>query len=208
LPSIYPYTALVFCDSRALVGRKKTTRARTMTGPETTGAPTLPGDWEPTSRGCLRSDDYWIWLYNAAARDARTVLGGPSQTTDCFASSWNPTITYTGSGCPPHYTSACQNTEFGAVTCCPDTYKFGCQSANYPPGIHGEWFRCVSAYASQDVTTITVTRFSNANLEVQNKTRHRYEHLFALALMYTTPVSVSFYSDIYICNKEAGIKKI
>ncbi|KAK8110624.1 uncharacterized protein PG998_007081 [Apiospora kogelbergensis] len=50
----------------------------------TTAAPSLLGDWTPGRPGCLQQKDWWIWSYDGANRDARTVLGGPSQTTDCF----------------------------------------------------------------------------------------------------------------------------
>ncbi|KAI0481584.1 hypothetical protein F4859DRAFT_425553 [Xylaria cf. heliscus] len=162
-----------------------------MTTPSSTASPTLPADWTPTVSGCLRADDYWIWGFDSGNNDARTVIGGPSQTTNCFASSWNPTITYAGSGCPPQYTSACQNTNFGAVTCCPSAYDFTCQPETWTTGNHAEWFRCVSRYASQDVITVTRTDFSQNTINVGKRTRHTYEHLFALALMYTTPPSSS-----------------
>ncbi|KAI0448949.1 hypothetical protein F5B21DRAFT_495943 [Xylaria acuta] len=162
-----------------------------MTTPSPTASPTLPADWAPTSPGCLRAQDYWIWEFDAGGRDARTVIGGPSQTTNCFASTWNPTITYEGSGCPPQYTSACHNTNFGAVTCCPSAYDFTCVIQTGTPGNHAEWFRCVSQYASQDVVTVTRTDFSKNTITVESRTRHKYEHLFALALMYTAPSSTS-----------------
>ncbi|KAF2972090.1 hypothetical protein GQX73_g1433 [Xylaria multiplex] len=162
-----------------------------MTTPATTPSPTLPADWIPTSSGCLRTDDYWRWEYDAEAFDARTVLGGPSQTTNCFASTWNPTITYAGSGCPPQYTSACQNANFGAVTCCPTAYDFSCQPETWSAGVHGEWFRCQSAYDSRAVMTLTRTDFQKNTLGMETNTRQTWEHLFALALMYTTPTSTS-----------------
>ncbi|KAI0542311.1 hypothetical protein GGR58DRAFT_453484 [Xylaria digitata] len=162
-----------------------------MTTPSTTPSPTLPADWIPTSAGCLRTDDYWVWEYDAEAFDARTVLGGPSQTTNCFASTWNPTVTYAGSGCPPQYTSACQNTNFGAVTCCPTAYEFSCQPETWSAGVHGEWFRCQSRYDSRTVMTLTRTDFQENTLAMGTRTRQTWEHLFALALMYTTPTSTS-----------------
>ncbi|KAI0439240.1 hypothetical protein F4803DRAFT_531879 [Xylaria telfairii] len=162
-----------------------------MTTPSPTASPTLPANWVPTSSGCLRTDDYWIWEFDAGNRDARTVLGGPSQTTNCFTSTWDPTVTYVGSGCPPQYTSACQDDKFGAVTCCPSAYDFTCQPETWTAGIHAEWFRCISKYASQDVATVTRTDFRQNTIAVGTRTRHNYEHLFALALMYTTPPSTS-----------------
>ncbi|KAH8165315.1 hypothetical protein CIB48_g2925 [Xylaria polymorpha] len=162
-----------------------------MTTPSPTASPTLPANWAPTSSGCLRTDDYWIWEFDAGNKDARTVLGGPSQTTNCFTSTWDPTVTYVGSGCPPQYTSACHDDKFGAVTCCPSAYDFTCQPETWTAGIHAEWFRCISKHATQDVVTVTRTDFKQNTIAVGTRTRHKYEHLFALALMYTTPPSTS-----------------
>ncbi|RWA10796.1 hypothetical protein EKO27_g4314 [Xylaria grammica] len=162
-----------------------------MTTPSPTPSPTLEADWTPTSSGCLRTDDYWIWEYNATAFDARTVLGGPSQTTNCFASTWDPTVTYDGSACPAQYTSACQNSNGGAVTCCPSAYDFSCQPETWSTGVHAEWFRCVSRYGNREVMTLTRTDFQQNTIAMGTRTRQSYEHLFALALMYTTPTSTS-----------------
>ncbi|TGJ81077.1 hypothetical protein E0Z10_g7679 [Xylaria hypoxylon] len=129
-----------------------------MTTPSPTLPPTLPADWTPTSSGCLRTEDYWIWDFNATAFDARTVLGGPSQTTNCFASTWDPTITY---------------------------------QETWSAGVHGEWFRCVSRYDNQEVMTLTRTDFQQNTIAMGTRTRKTSEHLFALALMYTTPTSTS-----------------
>lgn len=82
----------------------------------TTGAQTLAGDWRPTVTGCQRADDYWVWFYSAPL-DERTVLGGPSQITDCLAPTWSPELTYAGSQCPPNYTPVCEAD--AVVTCCP-----------------------------------------------------------------------------------------
>lgn len=82
----------------------------------TTEAPTLPGDWEPTVSGCQRTADFWVWFYSAPL-DERTVLGGPSQITDCLAPTWSPELTYAGSQCPPNYTPVCEAD--AVVTCCP-----------------------------------------------------------------------------------------
>ncbi len=84
----------------------------------TTSAPTLPGSWTPTVSGCLQSSDYWMWMYDSdpAKSDARTVLGGPSQTTDCLAPTWQFDVVYAGTQCPPNYTPACTA---DAITCCP-----------------------------------------------------------------------------------------
>lgn len=174
-----------------------------MTTPSPTASPTLPANWAPTSSGCLRTDDYWIWEFDAGNKDARTVLGGPSQTTNCFTSTWDPTVTYVGSGCPPQYTSACHDDKFGAVTCCPSAYDFTCQPETWTAGIHAEWFRCISKHATQDVVTVTRTDFKQNTIAVGTRTRHKYEHLFALALMYTTPVCRS---QMIRCNKQVLIR--
>ncbi|KAI1156025.1 hypothetical protein F4825DRAFT_363314 [Nemania diffusa] len=163
----------------------------TSPSPSPTPSPTLFTSWSQTVAGCLRTDDYWIWEYDDAKRDARTVLGGPSQTTNCFEPTWNPTITFVGSGCPPQYTSACQNTNL-VVTCCPSAYAFSCQPETWTPGYnHAEWFRCVSQYASLDVVSVTRTDFTANTITVENRTRGTGLHLFALALIYTTPLSTS-----------------
>ncbi|GAP90063.1 hypothetical protein SAMD00023353_4301000 [Rosellinia necatrix] len=165
-----------------------------MANPLTTPAPTLPANWAPTASGCLRSDDYWIWQLGNTLSDARTVLGGPSQTDDCFASVWKPTMTFAGSGCPPLYTSACRNSDSdsgGAVTCCPSIYDFACQPEPLDTGVHAEWFRCVSKYDSQGAVKLTRTDFRVSSRNVETRTKHMYEHLFALAILYTTPLSTS-----------------
>ncbi|KAI0105439.1 hypothetical protein GGR51DRAFT_188530 [Nemania sp. FL0031] len=161
----------------------------TTPSPSPTASPTLLTDWGQTAAGCLRTDDYWIWQYNNEKFDARTVLGGPSQTTNCFQTSWDPTVTFVGSGCPPQYTSACQNTN-AVVTCCPSAYDFSCQAETWTPNYnHAEWFRCVSAYASRDTVEITRTDFTQNTIAIEDRERRTDLHLFALALMFTTPAS-------------------
>ena len=80
-----------------------------MTTRPTPTAHALPANWTPSAPGCMRSTDYWIWMYNTdlAFGDARTVLGGPTQTTDCLAPTWDPSVPYAGTQCPPNYTAAC-----------------------------------------------------------------------------------------------------
>lgn len=112
----------------------------------TTPAPTLPAGWTPTVSGCLRTDDFWIWNYGGVD-DQRTVLGGPSQTTNCFPSTWNPASPYTGWTCPRDYTIACQGTDsISAITCCPTAYDFTCAipSSGQTVNTHGSWFPCIS----------------------------------------------------------------
>lgn len=88
--------------------------ADTMT--TTTAAPTLTLDWAQDTK-CLQPSEYWKWSW-APSPDPHTVLGGPSQTTECLPSGWGPSETYAATACPARYTSACAG-EDGAVTCCP-----------------------------------------------------------------------------------------
>ncbi|KAJ2989454.1 hypothetical protein NUW58_g3457 [Xylaria curta] len=164
-----------------------------MTTPSPTASPTLSENWEPTSSRCLRTEDYWIWFYDPDKADARTVLGGPSQTTDCFSSSFNPTITHAGSACPPQYTAACPVTNSdAAVTCCPTAHSFVCQTDPFTIGYnHLEWFRCISRYNTKDVVTVTKTDFRQGTTTTETRSRQPSLHLFALGLMYTTPPPTS-----------------
>ncbi|XXG98026.1 hypothetical protein Hte_004343 [Hypoxylon texense] len=159
--------------------------------------PTLPADWTPDKQGCLRTNDYWIWDYEVAA-DARTVLGGPSQTSDCFPSTWDATGTYAGTQCPPQYTSACQGTDSAAaVTCCPTgAYSFACQAETWQPGIHAEAFRCQSKHTTGGAIVVTRTDLKKNTIAVETRTRSTHEHLFALAMLYTTPTSTATSSAI------------
>jgi hypothetical protein len=50
----------------------------------------------PTLPGCLEPTNFWIWDYHNGPVDNRTVLGGPSQTSDCFPPSWAATGLYSG----------------------------------------------------------------------------------------------------------------
>ncbi|KAI1353080.1 hypothetical protein F5Y01DRAFT_67516 [Xylaria sp. FL0043] len=151
----------------------------------------LPTDWTPTSSGCLRTSDLWIWDFGNTVKDARTVFGGPSQTTDCFASTWNPTVTYAGSGCPSHYTPACQASDSGVVTCCPTIYDFSCHPDTSAVSNHAQWFRCEKSWDNEGVVTVTRANFDKMTTGVETRTKHSYEHLAALAVMYTTPSSSS-----------------
>ncbi|KAI0010314.1 hypothetical protein F4779DRAFT_316659 [Xylariaceae sp. FL0662B] len=152
--------------------------------------PTLPAQWTPTQQGCLRSTDYWIWEYNAKAQDARTVLGGPTQTSACLPPTWDATGTYAGTACPTSYTSACQGPgPQEAVTCCPDAYNFGCQSPTWSPGIHAETFRCSSAWTGTDLINVTRTDFVLNTVIFEQISKFTNRHLFALAVLYTTPAT-------------------
>ncbi|KAI0603268.1 hypothetical protein F4775DRAFT_598372 [Biscogniauxia sp. FL1348] len=151
--------------------------------------PTLPVSWTPTQAGCLRTSDYWIWEYNLKVSDARTVLGGPSQISQCFPTTWDASLTYAGTGCPAQYTSACQDSDAGVVTCCPTAYEYSCQAPTWSPGVHGEMFRCVSRYGTTGTMTVTQTDFAVNTIAVQQRRVESNLHLFALAIMYAEPVS-------------------
>ncbi|KAI2637345.1 hypothetical protein GGS21DRAFT_473077 [Xylaria nigripes] len=151
-----------------------------------TPAPTLAANWSPTSPGCLRTSEYWIWDY-MAVDDKKTVLGGPSQITECFASTWQATVTYAGSACPVYYTSACHDTDHGVVTCCPSVYSFTCPTLSLGAYHHANQFRCVSKYTDEGEVTVTRTNFLSDQLSIERQSKHTYEHLYALALLYTTP---------------------
>lgn len=157
-----------------------------------TPTPTLPGDWTPTQQGCLKTGDIWLWDYGSG-KDNRTVLGGPSQTVDCFPSAtWDATETFFGTECPPQYTPACQGTDAaGAVTCCPTAYSFSCvATTDVQTAPHGTAFRCMSAWASTGSVVVTHTDLVGGNgLNVGTVTMGTYLHLFALQMMYVTEVS-------------------
>ncbi|RYP71094.1 hypothetical protein DL771_005028 [Monosporascus sp. 5C6A] len=135
----------------------------------TTGSPTqtLPGGWTPTAPGCLRSTDFWIWRYHPDVRssDMRTVLGGPTQTTDCLAPTW-------------------QSDEV--------VYEFTCV-ASPEPTRHSEMFRCVSRWRTDEGATalITITDLRDNRIGVVTRPLLSYQHLFALAMVYTTPTEQS-----------------
>ncbi|RYO74124.1 hypothetical protein DL764_010980 [Monosporascus ibericus] len=159
----------------------------------TTSSPTqtLPGSWTPTARGCLRSTDFWIWRYHTDVRssDMRTVLGGPTQTTDCLAPTWQSDVVYAGTRCPPNYTPACEDE---AVTCCPDVYEFTCAPPPEPTA-HSEMFRCVSRWRTDEGVTalITITDLRDNRIGVVTRELLSHQHLFALAMVYTTPIEQS-----------------
>ncbi|ORY60260.1 uncharacterized protein BCR38DRAFT_488440 [Pseudomassariella vexata] len=148
--------------------------------------PTLASSWSIQS-GCTRTNDYWIWEYDAKAQDARTVLGGPTQTTACLPPSWTEVNgAFIGSECPSEYTSACQDSD-GAVTCCPTVYDFTCQT----PGAssHGSMFRCASAFSTNGTLTVTRTDFAVNTITFDVVTARTDLHLFALAVVYATETS-------------------
>ncbi|KAI2472711.1 hypothetical protein F4781DRAFT_382674 [Annulohypoxylon bovei var. microspora] len=163
----------------------------------TTSTPTLTlvDSWTPTQSGCLRTDDYWIWDYQTAF-DQRTVLGGPAQITNCLPSSWGGNVTYVGTGCPPMYTSACQGTNSAAVvTCCPWAYSFACEPQSSPGVRHAESFRCVSQESNGNTITVTRTSILANSLATETRVESTAFHLFALAIVYSTPASTSITSS-------------
>ncbi|KAI1453135.1 hypothetical protein F4805DRAFT_444820 [Annulohypoxylon moriforme] len=157
--------------------------------------PTLVNSWTPTQSGCLRTSDYWIWDYQVDM-DQRTVLGGPSQIQNCLPSSWDGTATYAGTGCPAQYTSACRGTDSAAaVTCCPWAYAFTCQPTT-TGGLDRESFRCMSQHTATDKIVITRTAFRSNTIAFETRVEDTSLHLFALAIIYTTPVSRSRFLTI------------
>ncbi|KAI1819586.1 hypothetical protein F4861DRAFT_126260 [Xylaria intraflava] len=161
-----------------------------MTTPSTTPAPTIPPNWAPpSSASCLVSTNYWIWDYGSES-DERSVLGGPSQTTKCLPEGWGSTVAYAATACPSYYTTACGKPD-GVVTCCPWIYDFTCVEENWDPNNNGAMFRCSSRYTSQDVVKMTRTSFKNGGSDVETRTRQTTNHLYALAVMFTTPASNS-----------------
>lgn len=167
-----------------------------------TPTPTLPGDWTPTQQGCLKTGDFWMWDYGNG-RDNRTVLGGPSQTVDCFPSAtWGATETFLGSECPPQYTLACQGTDAAqAVTCCPTAYSFSCVApTEVQTAPHGSAFRCVSAWASTGSVAVTHTDLvGGGGINLGTVTMGTLLHLFALQMIYVTEVikCKSFFDKFY-----------
>ncbi|KAK8017700.1 hypothetical protein PG993_014026 [Apiospora rasikravindrae] len=164
-----------------------------MSSPDTTtAAPSLPGNWVPSKAGCLNKNDWWIWSYDGPKRDARTVLGGPSQTNNCFPSTGDPTGTYTGSQCPPNYTRACPDSSVAdaAVTCCPTAYNFSCVPEPFTVP-HLDFFRCMSEHGTTGSPTITLTDFQANTQKIIQPKQASHEHLFAIAMVYTTPAPTS-----------------
>ncbi|KAI1090932.1 hypothetical protein F5B19DRAFT_493902 [Rostrohypoxylon terebratum] len=152
--------------------------------------PTLVNSWTPTVSGCIRSGDFWIWDYEVNMNQ-RTVLGGPSQIQQCFPSSWDGTKTYAGTGCPSAYTSACRGTDSAAaVTCCPWAYAFTCQPQT-TGGLDRESFRCMSQYTGADKVVVTRTALKVNTITFETRAMDPSLHLFALAVIYTTPAATA-----------------
>lgn len=151
--------------------------------------PTLPGEWTPSGYGCRKSEDYWIWD-NHNAKDMRTVLGGPSQTDrpdQCFPSTW--ATLYAGTACPRDFTTACPQTNpTDQVTCCPTALDFTCVSgAGKMP--HGSTYPCVSRFDTTKSILVTKTDLVESTITFEEISQRTDRHLFALGVVYTTPVS-------------------
>lgn len=161
----------------------------------TTSSVTLRGDWVPNNQAnCLKTDDIWQWDYGIP-EDRRTVLGAPSQTSECLPRGWSRSMTYAGTQCPPRYTEACQATEEGlAVVCCPTMYNFSCHPPTDVATVpHGSVFRCRSQYTDTGTWVVTQTFMTAAepSTSLATPTYGPGYHLFALAIIYATPTSVS-----------------
>lgn len=163
----------------------------------TTATPSLPGDWVPSVQAnCLKTSDTWLWDYGPA--DNRwTVVGGPYQTTQCLPTSWNSAMTYTGTRCPPRYSEPCPNHPDGdPVTCCPTmgaSTTFTCAASSDLSLADGSIFRCVSQYATNGTAIVTRTYMaaSGPSSDVSRQIYGTGQHLYALAIIYTSPTEVS-----------------
>ncbi|KAK8052452.1 hypothetical protein PG993_003837 [Apiospora rasikravindrae] len=152
----------------------------------TTAAATLSSFWvRPSDPACLRTTGYWIWSW-APSSDARTVLGGPSQTSSCLPLGWDSARTYAGTACPPQYTPGCPETGDGVVTCCPTAHPFTCRQ-NLKTSDHGEWFRCIMQYRQPDSKSITIADMNAYTTRTEVRTHGTNAHLHALAVLYQTP---------------------
>lgn len=159
----------------------------------TTSSVALRGDWVPNNQAnCLKTDDIWQWDYGIP-EDRRTVLGAPSQTSECLPRGWSRSMTYEGTQCPPRYTEACQATEASlAVVCCPTLHDFTCQpSSDLATAPHASIFRCMSQFTDTGSWVVTRTYMSaDASTILGTPTYSPSLHLFALAIVYATPTSV------------------
>ncbi|KAE8380232.1 hypothetical protein BDV26DRAFT_257933 [Aspergillus bertholletiae] len=155
-----------------------------------TPRPTLDPDWTPTVYGCNRKGDFWSWNFRSE-NDQRTVLGGPSQTTNCLPSTWDPSQAYAGTQCPTGYTSACLSTGSAMPTttvCCPTIYAFSCvENASKNP--HGPWFPCMSQFDTSTTRRVTVTDFAANTITFQDVAQKTNLHLFAMGISHTSPTA-------------------
>lgn len=162
--------------------------------------PSLAPDWTAANLAVcpnLNTNDYWIYDYGSST--VPTVLGGPSQTSNgCLPSGWTPQVTYVADDCPSGFTSlTLDGSTLGqAYTCCPTAYRF---TGN--PGAstdrHYSTFRCQSQYAAPYVTA-AVIYWTVQQPEASTTTATRAlgenkatNHLYAFAVLYTTPATTS-----------------
>lgn len=159
----------------------------------TTSSVTLRGDWVPSNQAnCLKTDDIWQWDHGIP-EDRRTVVGGPSQVTECLPSGWSSDMTYQGTQCPPRYTEACQATgDSLAVVCCPTLHEFTCQASSFlTTAPHASDFRCMSRYTDTGTWVVTQTYMEpSSGTNLVTPTYRPPQHLFALAIIYATPTPV------------------
>ena len=185
----------------------------------TTEAPpySIPPDWSPSKAGCLRKEDYWLWFWPDHQHDNRTVLGGPSQTTDCFPPTWAASDVYVATNCPPSYTSAsCEGSDRReTVTCCPEyvcipplseqlqivpwdianplqstgssNHKFTC-AVSESQKAHGSYFPCRLQYTKTRTVLATLTDFVSNTINVDAVTQKPGLHLYALGVLFVTLV--------------------
>ncbi|KOC08586.1 hypothetical protein AFLA70_43g003751 [Aspergillus flavus AF70] len=155
-----------------------------------TPRPTLDPAWTPSVYGCNRKGDFWSWNFHAE-NDQRTVLGGPSQTTNCLPSTWDPSQAYAGTQCPTGYTSACLSTGSAMPTttvCCPTVYAFSCVD-NASKNPHGPWFPCMSQYDTSTKRRVTVTDFAANTIDFTDVNQATNLHLFAMGISHTSPTA-------------------
>ncbi|KAH8427108.1 uncharacterized protein LDX57_004825 [Aspergillus melleus] len=171
-----------------------------------TRRPTIPADWAPSKAGCLRKEDYWLWLWPNKQHDNRTVLGGPSQTTDCFPPTWAASDVYVGTSCPGDYTTAsCEGSDQrDTVTCCPNNHVFTC-AVSETEKAHGSLFPCRLKYTTERVVTATLTDFVSNTINVDEVTQKPGLHLYALGVLFVTPTPTSSDLSTSAVNTEPSL---
>lgn len=161
----------------------------------------LPESWTPTQQGCLQTSDYWLWQYGSPT-DIRPVLGGPSQTSECFPySTFDETQTYAGSTCPPQYSSACQATnDIKAVTCCPTLYNFTCVASTLVVTANrASAFRCVSAWSTSTPIALQKTDLlSSGPVSVVSTAMSPNLHVFALPIILAITVRLPDMRQVFL----------
>ncbi|KIW43812.1 uncharacterized protein PV06_04876 [Exophiala oligosperma] len=153
----------------------------------TTPALTLTPSWTATVSSCTKSDDWWVWNYDDVdGNDAWVVIGGPSQVTDCYPSGYGASATYAGSQCPSGFTQVSATVLDPDVVCCPTVKPFSYITSTV---YREETFRCGSMFTADVTSSLTSTDFSLSTQVVTKTTIVPGQHLFALAIIYTTPTS-------------------